>query len=78
MNSRKVVKYIVDGTAIDSNRSIDFKKTVSMPKITEKLDLISVFYSQFPLTRVNFMSHNLTILIIRLTLMLLKCIFFKK
>ena len=70
MNSRKVVKYIVDGTAIDSNRSIDFKKTVNMQKITKKLDLISVFYSQFPLTRVNFMSHNLTILIIRLTLML--------
>ena len=78
MNGRKALKYTVGGNVIYSNRLIDFKDIVNMKKNTEKIDLISLFYSQFLLTRVNFMSYNLTRPIIRVDFMLQKCIFFKK
>ena len=78
MSSRKVLKYAIDGTVIDSNRSIDFKDTVNMQKNAKKLDLISLFYSQFPLTHVNFMSHNLTRPIIRVNFMVLLFLFKKR
>ena len=60
LNGQKAVKYTLDVSAIDSNRSIDFEDTVNMQKNTKKIDLISLFYSQFLLTHVNFMSPNLT------------------
>ena len=77
MYGRKAVKHTVDGTVIDSNRLIDLKDTVNMQKNTEKIVLILLFYSQFLLTRANFMSPNLTRPIIRDNVKLLKGIFFK-
>ena len=36
LNGQKAVKYTLDVSAIDSNRSIDFEDTVNMQKNTKK------------------------------------------
>ena len=72
----KAVKYTIDSIVIDSNRLFALKDTVNKQKNTAKLDLILVFYSQFFLTRVNFMQSNLKRPIIRVNFML--SFFFKK
>ena len=82
MKDRKAVKCTIDGTVIDSNRSIDFNDTVNMQN-TGKLSKYGVFFwvllglntgkygskrnsvyghfhAVFLLTRINFMSPNLT------------------